>query len=196
MYTRAGRYEYIIFKLPPELGKSAGLGGWAGCATTTHGVCRVSLPQPNCDAVLAAFATPPRSVLRWTPVLCRAYRQIVQFLRGHRRAFALPVDLSGLSDFAVEVLSRLRGIGYGQTCSYQDIAVSVGRPRASRAVGRVMAANPVPLLLPCHRVIGSGGGLVGFGGGLPQKAALIELEASRSETCGVGRPTAPRFRVG
>lgn len=196
MGTTSGQCEYVIFKLPANLDGASGFGGWVGVAATDRGICRLSLPRPTCEAALAALSPRPDWALAWTALLCRAHRQVVDYLRGRRSVFTLPVDLHGLSDFAVEVLSRLRGIGYGETCSYAQMAMAVGRPRASRAVGRVMASNPVPLVLPCHRVVGSDGRLVGFGGGLWQKSALLELEASAGAASIVAKPRARSFRVG
>ncbi len=194
--TTDGQCEYVIFRLPADSDDASGLGGWVGVAATDRGICRLSLPRSTCEAALTALSPGPDWTLSWTALLCRAHRQVVDYLRGRRSDFTLPVDLRGLSDFAVEVLSRLRGIGYGQTCSYAQMAMAAGRPRASRAVGRVMASNPVPLVLPCHRVVGSDGRLVGFGGGLWQKSALLALEASCSSAFGHARPTATTFRVG
>ena len=196
MRTATDQCEYVIFRLPADFGNVSGPGGWVGVAATDRGICRLSLPRPTCEAALSALSPRPDWALSWTALLCRAHRQIADYLRGRLRTFTLPVDLRGLSDFAVEVLSRLRGIDYGQTCSYGDLAACVGRPRASRAVGRVMASNPVPLVLPCHRVVGSDGRLVGFGGGLWQKSALLELEASSDAASGVARPGARSFCVG
>lgn len=194
--TTADRCEYVIFKLPADLDCASGLGGWVGVAASSRGICRLSLPRPTCDAALTTLSPRPDWVLSWTALLCRAHCQISDFLRGRRRALDLPIDLAGSSDFAVKVLARLRGIGYGQTCSYGDLAASVGRPRASRAVGRVMASNPLPLILPCHRVVGANGRLVGFGGGLWQKSALLELEASSEVASAVARPATRGFCVG
>jgi len=103
-------------------------------------------------------------------------RQLHEYLAGERRGFTVALDLHG-TDFQRAVWDALRQIPYGATVSYSDIAHRIGRPRALRAVGQALARNPVPIIVPCHRVVGSAGQLVGFGGGLPLKERLIALEA-------------------
>ena len=100
-----------------------------------------------------------------------------QYLAGRRRRFTVPVDLSGVPAFQRRVLQALRRVPYGRTITYGQLAARAGRPRAARAVGQAMAHNPVPLIVPCHRVVASGGGLGGFGGGLALKRRLLALEA-------------------
>ena len=97
------------------------------------------------------------------------------YLRGELRAFTIPVDLRG-TDFQCDVWNAIAKIPFGQTTSYGALANSIGRPKATRAVGQATGANPVPIIIPCHRVIGSSGGLTGFGGGLPLKERLLGLE--------------------
>ena len=105
----------------------------------------------------------------------RAARQLNEYFAGERREFELELAPEG-TKFQVEVLEALRGIPYGETRTYGDIAVAVGRPKAVRAVGNANGRNPLPIVIPCHRVIGSDGGLTGFGGGLEAKRYLLELE--------------------
>ena len=102
-------------------------------------------------------------------------RQLNEYFSGDRREFELDLALDGTT-FQVEVLEALRRIPYGETCSYRDIAATVGRPNAVRAVGNANGRNPLPIVIPCHRVIGSDGGLTGFGGGIETKRYLLELE--------------------
>lgn len=102
-------------------------------------------------------------------------RQLREYLRGDRRTFDLRLDLRG-TPFQVSVWREIAKISYGETMSYAAIAASVGRPRATRAVGQAVGANPVPLVIPCHRVIGATGSLTGFAGGLPLKERLLALE--------------------
>ena len=104
-----------------------------------------------------------------------AERQIGEFLGGRRREFDLPLDAPG-SAFQEHVWSELRAIPYGGTISYRDLATRVGAPAASRAVGRANGSNRLALIIPCHRVIASGGGLGGYGGGLDAKRHLLDLE--------------------
>ena len=110
-----------------------------------------------------------------------ARRQLAEYFAGDRKDFDLPLQLSG-TDFQVQVLEELQRIPYGETTSYGDIAKRIGRPKAMRAVGRANGSNPIPIVIPCHRVIGSGGDLTGFGGGLDTKEALLRLEAENSGT--------------
>ncbi|MEJ2274283.1 MAG: methylated-DNA--[protein]-cysteine S-methyltransferase [Woeseiaceae bacterium] len=111
--------------------------------------------------------------------LAEACRQLREYFAGERREFDLPLSLTG-TDFQVSVLRALRDIPYGETVSYGDIARRVGRPKAVRAVGAANGRNPIPIVIPCHRVIGSTGDLTGFGGGLDTKEALLRLEAEHT----------------
>ncbi len=110
-----------------------------------------------------------------TPLLLEAKRQLTEYFAGQRKAFALPLTPQG-TPFQQSVWQALREIPYGQTRSYADIARAVGKPKAFRAVGMANNRNPLPILIPCHRVIGSDGSLVGYGSGLPIKEALLALE--------------------
>ncbi len=105
-----------------------------------------------------------------------AIRQLNEYFAGERHEFDLPLRLDG-TEFQLLVLAELRRIPYGETTSYGDIAARIGRPKAVRAVGAANGRNPIPIVVPCHRVIGSGGDLTGFGGGLDTKEALLRLEA-------------------
>ena len=102
-------------------------------------------------------------------------RQLNEYFAGERREFELELAPEG-TKFQVEVLEALRGIPYGETRTYRDIAVAVGRPKAVRAVGNANGRNPLPIVIPCHRVIGSDGSLTGFGGGIEAKRYLLDLE--------------------
>jgi O-6-methylguanine DNA methyltransferase len=101
--------------------------------------------------------------------------QVTEYLEGKRRRFDLPLDLRG-TPFQIEVWEEMLRIPCGETRSYTDVARAIGRPRALRAVGNASGANPVPLVVPCHRVVAVGGKLGGFGGGLALKARLLALE--------------------
>jgi methylated-DNA-[protein]-cysteine S-methyltransferase len=108
--------------------------------------------------------------------LHESVRQLHQYLNGQRDSFDLPLDLRLLRPFQRQVLEATMQVPRGQVTTYHALAVQVGRPRSARAVGRAQARNPVPVIIPCHRVIGSDGGLHGYGGGLDMKAALLQLE--------------------
>lgn len=109
--------------------------------------------------------------------VAEARRQLLEYLHGQRRGFDLPLAPQG-STFQRQVWQTLAQIPFGHTWSYAQLARQVGRPRASRAVGAANGRNPLPIVLPCHRVIGADGALTGFGGGLPIKAALLRLEGA------------------
>lgn len=118
----------------------------------------------------------------WTPgdhrVLDMAARQLDAYFAAKRRDFDLPLAPRG-TDFQRTVWMALAGIGYGETISYAQLAQRVGKPTAMRAVGAANGRNPLPIVLPCHRVIGADGALTGFGGGLPTKQFLLELEGAQ-----------------
>lgn len=103
-------------------------------------------------------------------------RQLLAYLKGELKEFDAPLDLRGLSEFSQAVLAELTRIPYGRTKSYGQVAAAVGRPQAARAVGRAVGANPLPIFVPCHRVVGADGSLTGFASGLPTKRMLLDLE--------------------
>ena len=112
--------------------------------------------------------------------LAEPCRQLTEYFDGSRKQFDLELNPSG-TEFQVQVLDELRKIPYGTTVSYGEIARRIGRPRAVRAVGAANGRNPIPIVIPCHRVIGADGDLTGFGGGLPTKEALLRLELENSQ---------------
>lgn len=124
-----------------------------------------------------------------------ARSQLEQYLGGRRRAFKLRVRPLG-SEFSVAVWEALPKIPYGKTISYGDQAEMLGAPKAVRAVGRANGANPIPLVLPCHRVIGASGDLTGFGGGMETKRWLLELERRRKVPAWTPRQTKPAQQLG
>ena len=109
------------------------------------------------------------------PLLREASRQLRAYFVGDLRQFNLPLDMRG-TDFQLRCWNQLLKIPYGETRSYSEIAHAIRSPKAVRAVGAANGANPIAIVVPCHRVIGSNGKLVGFGGGLPLKKRLLELE--------------------
>lgn len=112
--------------------------------------------------------------------LANACQQLREYFAGERREFDLSLQLDG-TEFQVSVLEALQEIPYGETTSYGEIAKRIGRPKAVRAVGAANGRNPIPIVVPCHRVIGSTGDLTGFGGGLDTKEALLRLEAEHTQ---------------
>jgi methylated-DNA-[protein]-cysteine S-methyltransferase len=111
--------------------------------------------------------------------LAAARAQLTEYFAGKRKDFDLRLHLTG-TEFQLQVLDELTRIPYGETVSYGDIANRIGRPKAVRAVGAANGRNPIPIVVPCHRVIGGNGSLTGFGGGLATKQALLRLEAENS----------------
>lgn len=109
------------------------------------------------------------------PALVQARRQIEEYERGERREFDLPLELIG-TEFQRRVWNELLRIPFGQTCSYADVARRSGSPRAVRAVGAAVGRNPVSVIVPCHRVLGSDGSLTGYAGGLDRKRGLLKIE--------------------
>ena len=111
-------------------------------------------------------------------LMAECLRQLTEYFKGRRQKFSIPLVLEG-TDFQKAVWRQLQKIPFGQTASYGDVARAVGSPRAFRAVGNANNKNPIPLIIPCHRVIGSDGKLVGFGGGIWRKEWLLEHEQSQ-----------------
>ena len=113
-----------------------------------------------------------------TPLLRAAREALLAYFAGERRDFDLPLAPAG-TDFQRAVWDALRAIPYGQTRTYGEIAAAVGRPKAVRAVGQANHVNPLPIFIPCHRVVGKGGALTGYAGGLDLKRALLALESGK-----------------
>jgi methylated-DNA-[protein]-cysteine S-methyltransferase len=142
-------------------------------ASTDRGLCRISYRVEGQDEELARIFGP--RVLRVPIDAVR--RELDEYFEGKRRDFDLPIDLR-VAPFHETVLHELARIPYGHTDTYGSLAAKVGRPKAARAVGTVMNRNPIPIVLPCHRIIGANGSLTGYGGGLEVKRALLELEGA------------------
>jgi methylated-DNA-[protein]-cysteine S-methyltransferase len=147
---------------------------------TPQGLVRVGLPAEGEDAVLEELArrVSPRVLSVPRDTLTRAHRQLEEYFDGKRRAFDVPLDWRLTSGFRREVLHATARIPYGRTASYRDVAVEAGSPAAVRAAGTALATNPLPILVPCHRVLRSGGGLGAYRGGPQAKAQLLELESA------------------
>ena len=142
-------------------------------ATTQRGLCRISYWGDGWEDELARqFGV---RVLR-SP-LDDVRRELDEYFEGKRRTFDLPIDLR-VAPFHADVLRELALVPYGRTETYGALARKVGRPNAARAVGTVMNRNPIPIVLPCHRILGANGSLTGYAGGLHVKRALLELEGA------------------
>jgi methylated-DNA-[protein]-cysteine S-methyltransferase len=146
-------------------------------ATTPRGLVRVGLPNQDADELLAELAdrVSPR-VLEAPAQLDRVRRELDLYFEGKLEHFDLPLDWRLSKDFRRKVLRAIARIPYGQTRSYTQMATSAGNERAVRAAGTACGSNPIPIVVPCHRVLRTGGALGGYGGGLPMKQALLELE--------------------
>lgn len=142
-------------------------------AGTDDALCVVGFPQgpmrrePEPDWI---FSEKPFAEVR---------KQLTEYFDGNRKDFDLPLAPTG-TEFQRQVLDELQKIPYGTTTTYGDVARRIGRPKAVRAVGAANGRNPIPIIIPCHRVIGSTGDMTGFGGGLPTKEALLRLEMEHS----------------
>jgi len=150
-------------------------------AATDAGLVRVAYAREGHERVLADLAAriSPR-VLRAPARLDAAARELDDYFAGRRRAFDLPLDLRLARGFRRSVLAHLPEIGYGSTASYATLAAAAGSPRAVRAVGTACATNPLPVVVPCHRVVRSDGALGQYIGGTEAKHALLVLEGARS----------------
>ena len=147
-------------------------------AATERGVCRISFdPEPDAevDALARAFGA---RVLRSPGSLDGIRRELDGYFDGSRRIFDVSVDVDALPAFQRLVLRELARVPYGETATYGALAARIERPSAARAVGGALNRNPIPIILPCHRVVGATGTLVGYAGGLDRKRALLRLEGA------------------
>jgi methylated-DNA-[protein]-cysteine S-methyltransferase len=146
-------------------------------AATPRGLVKVALPNEETDEVLAALAesVSPR-ILEHPARLDEARRELEEYFDGRRTSFDLPVDWQLSHGFRRRVLRELPRIPYGETLTYSEIAARAGNPRAQRAAGSACGSNPVPLVVPCHRVVRTGGQIGNYGGGPEMKEFLLELE--------------------
>jgi methylated-DNA-[protein]-cysteine S-methyltransferase len=148
-------------------------------AASDRGLAAISFDSEPQDSLerLARIAGP--RVLRSPRSVDGARRELDQYFEGRRRTFDLSLDLRALPPFTLSVLDQLARVPYGETTTYGALARRVGHPRAARAVGTVMNRNRIPIVLPCHRVVGATGSLTGYAGGLEVKEKLLELEGAR-----------------
>ena len=147
-------------------------------ASTGVGLCRVEFdpdPERDLEPIAREFGL---RVLRAPKALDEPKRELDEYFEGRRTSFELPVDVRFASPFRVRVMAELARVPYGQVTTYGSLAAKAGRPAAARAVGTFMNRNPIPIVLPCHRVVGANGSLVGYGGGLERKERLLALEGA------------------
>lgn len=136
-------------------------------------------PEPGSDRPKLAAPPPPGQRADDLPVLRTAAAELREYFAGQRTEFTVPLALAG-TPFQQAVWAELGRIPYGATWSYAELARRIGNPQARRAVGAANGRNPVPIIVPCHRVIGTSGELTGYGGGLPRKQQLLALERTQS----------------
>jgi methylated-DNA-[protein]-cysteine S-methyltransferase len=149
-------------------------------AATDRGLVRLGLPAEDEDAVLDELAQRVSARLLVAPrsTLTRAHRQLDEYFAGRRRTFDVRLDWRMTAGFRREVLRATARIAYGTTASYRDVATLAGSPAAVRAAGTALATNPLPIVVPCHRVLRTGGALGGYRGGTRAKAQLLALEGA------------------
>jgi len=145
-------------------------------ASSDRGILRISYDADVEQHVEWLSRVAGRNVLRSARQVDPVRRELDEYFEGRRQAFDLSVDLREVTPFTERVLMELSRVPFGQTATYSDLATRAGNPKAARAVGMTMNRNPIPIVLPCHRVIGADGSLVGYAGGLERKVALLTLE--------------------
>ncbi len=153
--------------------------GRFGAAISARGLGRLTFagePLAYCEEWVGRWL-PEAQISRDPELLHDLTEELNAYLKGDLHDFTIPLDMRGTA-FQLEVWEALRSIGYGELRSYGQIANQIGKPKAVRAVGAANGANPVPIIVPCHRVIGSGANLIGYGGGLALKEQLLRLEGA------------------
>jgi methylated-DNA-[protein]-cysteine S-methyltransferase len=150
-------------------------------AATKRGLVRLAFPEESLDAMLEGLArrVSPR-IVEAPGALAEVKRELDEYFSGRRRAFELPIDWALVSPFGRRVLRVASGIPYGGVLSYAEVAADAGSPRGFRAAGNALGSNPIPIVVPCHRVLRSGGTLGGYGGGIERKRWLLELEGAHT----------------
>jgi len=170
----ASRFTACVFHTP---------WGWMGVSETTKGIDAVVLPKASRRAVLSELQAASAALLdaQVSSRLREARAQLTDYLAGTRRSFDLSLDLSRGTSFQRKVWRTLRRVSYGRLRSYQWVAVRVGGRQYARAVGNAVGANPMPIVIPCHRIVAQDTSLGGFSGGLPTKQKLLTLEGTLTE---------------
>jgi len=156
-------------------------------AATSVGLIRVGFEHEGDGPLLELSSRVSPRILESPARLDDARRQLELYFGGALRRFDLPLDWRLVAGFGRRVLGRVSTVPYGGVETYRDVAVEIGAPRAARAVGNAVGANPWPIIVPCHRVVRTGGALGGYGGGLPRKRFLLELEGAAPTSLGAAR---------
>jgi methylated-DNA-[protein]-cysteine S-methyltransferase len=167
-----GLLDVAISEMPSPLGSLL-------VAVTRRGLACVAYENEDRDEVLGRLArlVSPR-ILEAPAATDEVRRELDEYFGGRRRRFDLPLDRRLMTPFARRVLAATARIGFGDLATYGQIAARIGKPGASRAVGAALGSNPIPIVVPCHRVVGAGGRLTGYAGGLERKERLLTLEGS------------------
>lgn len=149
-------------------------------ATTSKGLVKLAFPEEDADSVLDRLSAriSPRIVEAPSAALDPLRRELEEYFSGTRNNFEMALDWSLIGPFATRVLRATAAIPYGDYSTYSEIAALAGSPRGSRAAGNALGSNPIPIVIPCHRVLRSGGALGGYGGGLDRKRHLLALEGA------------------
>ena len=171
---RASRLASVVFQTP---------WGWMGVSETTKGIDAVVLPKASRQAVLSELPAASGELLdgQVSSRLREAQAQLTDYLAGTRHSFDLSLDLSRGTSFQQKVWRTLLRVSYGRLRSYQWVAVRVGGSQYARAVGNAVGANPMPIVIPCHRIVAQDASLGGFSGGLATKRRLLRLEGTYAE---------------
>ena len=165
----------------------ASVRGWIGLVASERGLRMLTLPVADRDTALSTLRGhySDVSIVPDDDTLLAVARQVQAYLRGELREFTVTLDLRGYSAFALAVWAAANRIAYGQTRTYRWIAEQAGGAGIYQAVGSALGANPVPLIIPCHRVVGSDGSLTGYAGGVEMKERLLALESGQAAFPGI-----------
>lgn len=152
--------------------------GWGQVAAiwSDKGLWELTFPHPTREEAVAALHCGELTGEGYPEWAADLSRELKLYFAGEKLDFAVPVDWSGYTPFQAAVLRHTAAIPYGAVASYGQVAAAIGSPKASRAVGGALHINRTPVVVPCHRVVGADGRMVGFGGGIPRKEALLDLE--------------------
>ena len=161
--------DYIIFNTDM---------GWMGIVGSARGLCRITLPRPSAQEVRQQLGDITGQATRSPRLFQELMERFILYFSGHRVNFPDEFDLSGATGFQRKVWEAARLIPYGETRSYTWVAEQIKQPKAARAVGQALGRNPLPIIVPCHRVLASDGGLCGFGSGIEMKKQLLHLEGA------------------
>jgi methylated-DNA-[protein]-cysteine S-methyltransferase len=165
------RGYFIVFKTEA---------GWIGLSGSAAGLSRATLPQSSQETAAALLGEDTRTHAFHPVFFNTLVSKFQAYFEGQKTDFPEKIDLSGASDFQRKVWETTRLIAYGETRSYGWVAEQMLRSRSSRAVGQALGRNPLPIIVPCHRVLGNDGRLCGFGGGLEMKQFLLRIEAPKN----------------